>query len=234
MFRRNLIKAIIWTNAGFFLVSLVFSGKSVGLSANPLFALSPDYNVLTFLGGSGTIPIDTYNAWWSLFTAGWFHGSLLHILFNMMALKTVAPIVINAFGPSRMFCIYILSGVLGFFSAYLGGVPLTVGASAGICGLIGALLYYGKSRGGAWGQQVFMQTRTWIFSLMVIGFIVPNIDNWGHGGGLIAGICLGWLLGYQKKPHAIKSSLILGISLAIVTAYFLSVSVVKAALLIFF
>ena len=230
----NMIRAIIWANAGLFLISLIFSGKAVGLSMNPLLTLSPDYDVLTFLGGSGTIPISKYNAWWSLFTAGWYHGGLLHILFNMLALKTVAPIVINAFGPSRMFCIYVLSCVFGFLFSYLGGVPLTVGASTGICGLIGALFYYGRSRGGRWGQQVFKQTRAWILSLLIIGFIIPNIDNWGHGGGFIAGILLGWVLGYREKRPATKGNLMLSIALTLVTAFFLFKSVFKGAELIFF
>jgi rhomboid protease GluP len=39
----------------------------------------------------------------------------------------------------------------------------------------------------------------WVVFLFVFGFVVPGINNWGHGGGLLAGIGLGFLLGYREK-----------------------------------
>lgn len=228
-----LIKAVIWTNALLYLLSLALSGKAVGFSLNPLFALSPAPGIVRFLGATGTDPIGHFNDWWSLLTASWYHGSLLHILFNMMALRTVAPLVIQAFGRARMFSIYALAGAGGFFVSYLGQVSLTLGASSGICGLIGALLYYGKSRGGEWGQLVFRQTKAWIFSLALFGFILPNIDNWGHGGGLLTGIALGWAMGYREKRRTHRGDRILSGVIAGVTFYFLSFYMIKGLALSF-
>ena len=31
--------------------------------------------------------------------------------------------------------------------------------------------------------------------------MVPGINNWGHGGGILAGIGLGYLLGYQERKR---------------------------------
>ena len=132
-------------------------------------------------------------------TANWLHGSLLHIVFNMIALNAICPLVIREFGIFRMFSIYSITGVAGFFFSYIGGVYITIGASAGLCGLIGASLFFGKSRGGFWGQLVYKQTTGWIISLILIGFFLPNINNWGHAGGLFAGIFSGWLFGYNEK-----------------------------------
>lgn len=53
-----------------------------------------------------------------------------------------------------MVVIYTLSGMCGFLVSYLAGVGFTIGASAAVCGLIGAALYYGKRRGGRYGQTV--------------------------------------------------------------------------------
>ena len=39
----------------------------------------------------------------------------------------------------------------------------------------------------------------WVVFLFIFGFVVPGINNWGHGGGILAGIGLGFLLGYQEK-----------------------------------
>ncbi|MFO7751438.1 MAG: rhomboid family intramembrane serine protease [Desulfobacteraceae bacterium] len=196
-----LVKGIVYTNIFIFAASLVLSGGNVELSLNPFTALSPSVNSLIFLGAAGTIPIDQYNVWWSLIAASWLHGGLLHIIFNMTALYQIAPLVIREFGMHRMVIIYTLSGAAGFLLSYLAGVMVTIGASAAICGLIGATLFYGKSRGGVYGEAVFKQTSGWVFGLVLFGLLIPNINNWGHGGGLLAGIFLAWLLGYNERKQ---------------------------------
>ncbi len=195
----TLIKYIIYVNAGMFIASLVISGKGVSFSLNPFTALSPSTNSLIFLGAAGTIPINQYHEWWSLIAANWLHGSLMHIVFNMIALIETAPIVIREYGMHRMFIIYTLSGIFGFYLSYLAGVMVTIGASAAICGLIGAALFFGKSRGGTFGRAVFKQTSVWVIFIFLFGLIVPDINNYGHGGGIAAGIFLGWILGYNEK-----------------------------------
>jgi rhomboid protease GluP len=228
-----LLKGILYTNIFMFAISLIYSGRDMVMSLNPFFALTPSMDVLNFLGASGRIPIDHFQAWWSLINANWLHGSLLHIIFNMLALRTVAPLVIHEFGLFRMFSIYTISGAAGFYLSYLGNVPLTIGASSGLCGLIGALLYFGKSRGGEWGQRVYKQTSGWIVSLLLVGFLVPNINNWGHGGGLAAGIFFGWVLGYTDKRKENRLDKSMGLALMVFTALLLAHSVVQGFFLIF-
>ena len=195
------IQAMIWINVVMYAVSLLFS-RGLHFTLNPLNALAPSSDALIFLGASGTMALAYTNDWSSIFTANWLHGSLLHILFNMLALRTLAPLTAKEFGVYRMLSIYILSGAGGFFLSCLGGVPLTIGASAGLCGLIGALFYFGWSRGGSWGKMVFDQTKSWIFSLVLIGLILPNINNWGHGGGFAAGFILAFLFGYEERRRS--------------------------------
>lgn len=229
----RVLKTIIGTNILLFLVSLIYSGRQMVMSINPFYALTPSTDALIFLGASGRYPIDHFQAWGSLITANWLHGSLLHIIFNMLALRTVAPLVMHEFGLYRMFSIYTLSGAGGFFLSYVGNVHLTIGASSGLCGLIGALLYFGRSRGGTWGQRVYQQTSGWIFSLVLIGFLMPNINNWGHGGGLVTGIFLGWVLGYndKRKNHGLDK--VLCFVLMGITALLLAGSVFQGLALMF-
>jgi len=227
------LKAIIYTNIFMFVISLIYSGKNMVLSLNPFYALTPSIDVLNFLGASGRIPIIKFQAWWSLITANWLHGSLLHILFNMMALKTVAPLVIKEFGIFRMFSIYTLAGISGFLLSYFGNVYITIGASAGLCGLIGASLYFGKSRGGQWGQLVYKQTSGWVISLIIIGFLLPNINNWSHAGGVIAGIFFGWLLGYNEKRGENYFDMLLAAFFASITLFLLAKSVIQGFFLIY-
>ena len=133
-----------------------------------------------------------------------------------------------------MFSIYTLAGAGGFMASYLGSIPLTIGASSGLCGLIGALLYYGKSRGGQWGERVLKQTSGWIISLLLIGFIIPRINNWGHGGGFVAGVVLAWALGYDEKRRENLGDRLLAIVLAGITLLLLARSLSYAGFLIFF
>ena len=195
----QIIRTLIYANAGMYFISLLLNPSSLGLSANPFRFLSPSSQSLLLLGSTGTIPIDQWHRWWTLISANYLHGGLLHILFNMVALRQIGPLVLREYGVDRFIALFTLGGVIGFFVSYLAGVRLTIGASAAVCSLIGASLYYGKSRGGSYGQAIYKQVSGWVLGLFLFGLLVPGINNWGHGGGIVAGIILGLLLGYQER-----------------------------------
>lgn len=198
------IRAIIYLNIAMYAISLLLNPRSVGISFNPLTALSPSNPSLLLIGATGTIPIDELNRWWSLISANYLHGGILHIFFNMAALSQVGPLVAREYGAWRMINIYTLSGIAGFAVSYLAGVNFTIGASAALCGLLGAALYFGKSVKGPHGRAVYRQIGGWVVGLAIFGLIVPGINNWAHGGGLVAGIAIGWLSGYaDAKRQAI-------------------------------
>jgi rhomboid protease GluP len=193
------VKLIILINAGMFILSILLNPRDAGLSLNPLTFLSPSDTSLLLLGATGTIPIDGYHRVWTLISASFLHGGILHIFFNMVALRQLAVVVNREFGIYRMLIIYTLGGVVGYWISYLAGIRFTIGASASVCGLVGAILYYGKSRGGMYGRNLYRQIAVWVVFIFVFGLLVPGINNWGHGGGILAGIGLGYLLGYQEK-----------------------------------
>lgn len=208
----QIIRTIIYANVGMYIISLILNPMSLGLSANPLTFLSPSNRALILLGSTGTIPIDQMHRWWTLISANYLHGGILHILFNMIALRQIGPLVLREYGVNRLVCLYTLGGTIGFLVSYLAGVRFTLGASAAVCSLIGASLYYGKSRGGTYGQAIYRQISGWVLGLFIFGLLVPGINNWGHGGGIAAGIFLGFLLGYQERKrenqfHKILASL---------------------------
>jgi len=197
----QLIKTIIYVNVGIFIISLLLNSRLPGLSMNPFYILSPENRSLLLLGATGTIPIDRLHRWWTIVSANYLHGGILHILFNMIAFRQLAPLVAREYGVYRMFIIYTLSGIIGFRISYLAGVTFTIGASAAICGLMGSILYYGKSRGGIYGQSIYKQVAGWAVVLFLFGLIMPGINNWGHGGGIVAGIILGFFLGYRERKE---------------------------------
>ncbi len=190
---------IIAVNILMYIVSLALDPRMPGLSLNPLTLLAPSTGSLVLLGATGTYPIVQLGRWWSLVAANYLHGGIFHIGFNLLAFWQIAPLVLSEYGVSRTFVIYTVSGIFGFWLSYMAGVALTIGASGAICGLIGAAIYYGKSRGGLYGQAVYRQVGGWAIAIVVFGFLVPDINNWAHGAGMAAGVALGYVLGYQDR-----------------------------------
>jgi rhomboid protease GluP len=149
----------------------------------------------------------------------------------MFALRYVGYIAVEEYGAYRTFIIYTLGGIVGFLVSYLVGVPLTIGASAAICSLMGAIIYFGKSRGGAYGQIIFRQIGGWAIGIFLFGLLVPGIDTWAHLGGRAAGVALGFLLGYQERKRENLSHKLLAGLCMIVTVVVLGYAIVTGVYL---
>lgn len=133
---------------------------------------------------------------WRLFTAMFLHLGLLHIGFNSYALYLFSPQVERPYGPVRFLLIYVLSGLSGSAFSFLFSPNASVGASGaifGLIGVVGAYLYRYRDR-LAMGRSRLMNLVSIAAYNLLYGFIVPSVDNWGHIGGLVAGLALGWLL----------------------------------------
>lgn len=195
----QVVRQLIYLNVAMYLVSLLFSSSATRMSSNPFGFVSPSDGSLLLLGATGTGPIAQLGRWWTLLSANYLHGGLLHIFFNMAALNQLGPVAVREYGAHRMFVIYTLGGIAGFWVSYLAGVRFTIGASAAVCALIGAMLYYGRHRGGTYGRAIFQSLWGWAIGIFLFGLVAPGINNWGHGGGMAAGLVLGSLLGYQER-----------------------------------
>jgi rhomboid protease GluP len=197
------------------------------IRASGLFSLlSPGVESLFVLGASGSVPVFRFGRWWTVLSAGWLHAGVLHILFNMMSVRDLLPAMARLYGPARTVIIYVLAGAAGFTASSLAGHYLaflpgmlrgagfTVGASASVFGLIGALLHYGR-RGGS--RVIAEHARRWALIGVVFGFAMPGIDNWAHLGGMAGGYLVSrWLdpLQPERGDHAIGALLCLVLSLA--------------------
>jgi rhomboid protease GluP len=195
------VPLVLWGCGALYLATLAVDMDSIR-GGGVLSFLSPSLQSLFLFGASGAQAVFNFGRWWTVLSAGWLHGGLLHILFNMMAVRNLAPATTMFYGVGRTVIIYTISGVAGFTAStlagrYLAWLPFlrggqwTIGASASIFGLIGALLYYGR-RGGS--SLVGEQAKRWALSGLVFGFLVPGIDNWAHLGGLAGGyLAARWL-----------------------------------------
>jgi len=200
---------VIGTCIVLFALMLVASRGNVGMGG--LFSfLSPSGLSVLWFGASGAVPVFGGGRWWTLLSASWLHGSALHILFNMMAVRQLAPAVADLYGPGRMVIIYTAAGVCGFAlssfaGAYLPSIPLlrgsayTLGASASIAGLIGAILYYGHRSGSSMARSY---ASSYIVMLIAMGFLMAGIDNHAHAGGFGGGYLAARMLD-PLKPERI-------------------------------
>ena len=204
---------------------------SSGLSSGGLFGmLAPDGRILYLFGASGAGPVFGDGRWWTVLSAAWLHGGILHFGLNMLSLRTLAPMIAEFYGPARMVIIYTAGSVAGFtlssvaaryFPVFpiIGGNPywfqhMTVGASASLAGLLGAMVYYGRRSGSG---MVRTQAMQWVTSMFVYGLLIPIIDNYAHLGGLAGGYLVARLLDPLKPErgdHTVIAILCLLASLA--------------------
>ncbi|MGE3958814.1 MAG: rhomboid family intramembrane serine protease [Vicinamibacterales bacterium] len=173
-----------------FLASILLTARVRG--GNPMSGLlSLDFTALFILGASGSGPVFGYGRWWTILSATWLHGGLLHLLMNMMSVRNLGPGTAEIMGPARTIVIYVVSGACGFLLSAFMGSTLTVGASAAICGLIGALVHYGRKSGSS---AIYNQAIQWAIAILAFGFLFPGIDNWAHAGGFAGGYVVSALL----------------------------------------
>jgi len=137
----ELVRFLVTTNIMLFVTALLIAPEAVNYTLSPSVFLSPATNVLFKLGASGTLPVFADDRWWTLITANYLHGSLLHIVFNVSSLRSIGNITIPIYGPTRLFLIYFAGGIAAMGASSLAGIPLTLGASGAICALIGPKFY---------------------------------------------------------------------------------------------
>lgn len=220
------VTLVMFACGALYLACLASDASSIGTSGMFSF-FSPGIQSLFLFGASGAVPVFGYGRWWTVLSAAWLHGGVLHILFNMMAVRNIAPAVAHLYGAARTVIVYHVAAVTGFLlssaaGAFLPGMlrgsSITVGASASIMGLVGALWYYGR-RGGS--SYIGQQAKGIVVSIAVMGFLLPGIDNWAHLGGFLGGYVAARVLDPllpERGDHVIVALACLLASLASVAA----------------
>ncbi len=136
-------------------------------------------------------PSVTNGQWWLLITAGFLHGSIIHLLFNVYILWVLGSQLENIVGKAKFIIIYFGSLLGGSLASYLFS-PIgsySIGASGAIFGLMGAMLVVGRKR-----NLDISQITTLVVINVVIGFVLSGIDWRAHLGGLAAGALITWVL----------------------------------------
>jgi membrane associated rhomboid family serine protease len=151
--------------------------------------------------------------WWRIVTAGFMHGGLLHIAFNMYFLYFLGTLLEPVIGKLRFGTIYFVSLVGGSLGALLlsPDVPV-VGASGAVFGTMGAAILALRARGiDPWQSGLGV---TLLLNL-AITFIIPDIAIGGHLGGLAAGFAVGYLMFDLAERRRLSSALVYGVSIVL-------------------
>jgi rhomboid protease GluP len=140
--------------------------------------------------------------WWRLVTAGFLHGGLLHILMNSWVLFDLGAQVEELYGSARLLVFYFVATVFGFLASTLWNPNgLSVGASAGVFGLIGAMIALGVRSNTSMGSAIRGLYIRWAIYGLLFGLLPGlRVDNAAHIGGLVAGFAVAYLAQEQRDP----------------------------------
>jgi rhomboid protease GluP len=152
---------------------------------------------LTLLGGRDKALVAAGDTW-RLLSAGFLHGDASHLFFNGLAMAGLGRLSEATFGHVRTLAVFVFAVIGGNLLSQQGDAALSIGASGGVFGVMGALVAFGFRRQQAMPpplRDLFGKSLLkWIGLNLLIGFLLPFVDNRGHIGGLLTGLCMGWFL----------------------------------------
>lgn len=153
-------------------------------------------DLLILLGGKNSSLI-VLGQYWRLLTPVVLHASLAHIGFNMYALFAIGPALEAHYGHWRFLALYLLGAVGGNVLSFYMTPNWSVGASTAIFGLVAAQGVFIYQNRRLFGQQARAMLNN-VFFIVGVNLLLGlsgGIDNWGHLGGLLAGLAYAWFAG---------------------------------------
>jgi len=224
----DLSVAVIGACVVLYVLSLVIDPRDILRMAGMFDILAPTSRALAVLGMTGGFAM-AQGRWWTLLTAVFLHGSLLHLLFNMVITRQYLPHVVELYGSARAWVIFVVAGAVGFAVSNLAVGVSTIGASGAIFGLLAALIVYGRRT-----HQHAVTQQLWASAgmMFVFGFLMPTVNNWAHAGGFAGGFVAAEALSFAGRR---ESPFLLGLAwvsaLLVVAAFALQLVRLAGALI---
>lgn len=193
-------RLLIGVMAGMFVLSIFMGG-------------SMDPAVLYRLGAQDAESI-WQGEWWRLFTSVFLHAGPVHLLFNGFSLYALGQILEPALGTRRFLVLFFVSGLTASLATLVFVTDvLSVGASGAVFGLAGLLLADELARRRIYRRMELAGGPRWrprasilpiLLVNLALGFIIPQINNYAHIGGLVGGFLLGtaWIEKNLRRPLA--------------------------------
>lgn len=198
---------LIGINVAVYGILMVLAGFDAGVYGDLLLRYGAKIN--------GNIVLGEY---WRLLTPMFLHGGLAHLLLNSFSLYVFGRIAEGLYGRWRFLAIYFAAGIMGNLGSFCFSAYPAVGASGGIFGLFGAMLYLGVR------NPEFMKSNFGkdILGLAVLnlayGFTASGIDNFGHLGGLVGGFAVTGILTPAVERFRINTRLVSVVALMFISA----------------
>jgi len=141
---------------------------------------------------------------WTIISSMFVHGSIFHILFNMIALYFLGSFFIRAAGEKSFLAVFFLGGLAGNALYILLAPPnvIGIGASGGIFALAGALAVI-VPRVPVFIFFIPIPMPLWIavIILLVISFVFSGIAWQAHLGGLLLGLAAGLIFRRRRRIY---------------------------------
>lgn len=210
-------KRIIFTNIISLICILMY--VIVGIYGNNFFNF--DANVLAKFGANNILLVKNGEIY-RLLTCAFLHVGLIHLVVNMYSLRVIGSSVEGLIGKGKFVFIYLISAISASLMSlvFVDSNIVSVGASGAIFGLMGALLYFGYHYRLYLNDAIKTQIIPVILFNLIIGFMMPGIDNGAHIGGLIGGYLATMAIGIKNKSE--KKDMINGWIVLILYLAFLS------------
>jgi rhomboid protease GluP len=179
---------ILLINAGFYLAEELPGLIQNGSAGLPIFQAGAKFG-----------PYIHEGQWWRLLTAGFLHGGILHLLMNSWVLFDLGAATEEAYGTSRYLVIYFLSTITGFYGSYLWNPGVaSVGSSAGIFGLLGAMIALGVRDKSSYGAALRAHYIQWGIYAILLSALFSATDNAAHIGGVAGGFGIAYIAGTPR------------------------------------
>lgn len=134
--------------------------------------------------------------YWRFITPVFLHGGLLHVGVNMYSLYVLGPQLERHYGHWQFGVLYFTCGITGVVASFLFSDSASLGASTAIFGLLGAFgIFLFQNRKIFSGARGALNQVLRVGALNLLLGLLPGIDNWGHIGGLIGGVLVGFIGG---------------------------------------
>ena len=156
---------------------------------------------------------------WRLLSSMFLHIGIIHLVVNMYSLYIIGRQLESFLGKWKYLAVYIGSGITGSLLSVVVHSSISAGASGAIFGLLGSLLYFGYHYRLYLGSVLKTQVIPVIVINLLIGFMIPGIDNFCHIGGLVGGYLLTMALGVPGKKK--KSDRVNGLIVYVLLISFL-------------
>ena len=199
--KRFLPRALPTTRALCFFNVVLFIILSIDITMHPDFGISDALisppGELVYRWGAH---IRGEMHWWRMFTANYIHFGIIHIIFNISALRYVTPYVERTFGSLLTFGMYNLLGAFAMtISNLFGDAGIVAGASGSIMAFVGmagmaAHLENTPLSKKLRNNMISVGIATIAFGFLVNGAMGNGIDNIAHIAGLISGVLMGAIL----------------------------------------